>query len=168
MAGAKEEAEAMFDWDGAARAHAAAQERAWDEQMYANHEEWLQNSWGGWAVRSIRGFAGKPFFQAIVDSLNNPSGDQTATSIIVTNGARLTVILAMILMTLSVGYVLQMIVGQDIVVEQEVIVEEEIREGDGDDSDDEDDENEDGGGENEEPKSGVTTRRRAKDRKKDK
>ena len=132
----------MFDWDGAARAHAAAQERAWDEQMYANHEEWLQNSWGGWAVQSIRGFAGKPFFQAIVDSLNNPSGDQTATSIIVTNGARLAVILAMILMTLSVGYVLQMIVGQDIVVEQEVIVEEEIREGDGDDSN-EDGENED-------------------------
>ena len=167
MVGAKEEAEAMFDWDGAARAHAAAQERAWDEQMYANHEEWLQNSWGGWAVRSIRGFAGKPFFQAIVDSLNNPSGDQTATSIIVTNGARLAVILAMILMTLSVGYVLQMIVGQDIVVEQEVIVEEEIREGDGDDSN-EDGENEDEGGENEEPTTGVTTRRRAKDRKKDK
>ena len=167
MVGAKEEAEAMFDWDGAARAHAAAQERAWDEQMYSNHEEWLQNSWGGWAVRSIRGFAGKPFFQAIVDSLNNPSGDQTATSIIVTNGARLAVILAMILMTLSVGYVLQMIVGQDIVVEQEVIVEEEIREGDGDDSN-EDGENEDEGGENEEPTTGVTTRRRAKDRKKDK
>ena len=171
MAGAKEEAEAMFDWDGAARAHAAAQERAWDEQMYANHEEWLQNSWGGWAVRSIRGFAGNSFFQAIADSLYNQSGDHTATSIIVTNGARLAVILAMILMTLSVGYGLQMIVGQDIVVEQEVIVEEEIREGDGDDSDE--DENEDEGGEeesksNEEPREGVATRRRAKDRKKDK
>ena len=114
----------MFDWDGAARAHAAAQERAWDEQMYANHEEWLQNSWGGWAVRSIRGFAGNSFFQAIADSLYNQSGEQTATSIIVTNGARLAVILAMILMTLSVGYVLQMIVGQDIVVEQEVILKD--------------------------------------------
>ena len=171
MAGANDEAP-MFDWDGAARAHAAAQERAWDEQMYANHEEWLQNSWGGWAVRSIRGFAGSSFFQGIFDSLYNQGGDQTATSIIITNGARLAVILAMILMTLSVGSVLQMIVGQDIVVEQEVIVEEEIREGDGDDSD-EGDENEDEGGEeestsNEEPKTGGTTRRRAKDRKKDK
>lgn len=172
MAGAKEEAQALFDWDGAARAHAAAQERAWEEQMYANHEELLQNSWGGWAVRSIRGLAGNSFFQAIADSLYNQSGEHTATSIIVTNGARLAVILAMILMTLSVGYVLQMIVGQDIVVEQEVIVEEEIREGDGDSSD-EDDGNEDESGEdestrNQEPREGVTTRRRAKDRKKDK
>ena len=167
MAGANDEAP-MFDWDGAARAHAAAQERAWDEQMYANHEEWLQNSWGGWAVRSIRGFAGNSFFQAIADSLYNQSGEQTATSIIVTNGARLAVILAMILMALAVGYVMQLIVGQDIVVEQEVIVEEEIREGDGDDDGDESGEDDESASNQEQSREGVTTRRRAKDRKKDK
>uniref|UniRef100_A0A7S0FUY3 Uncharacterized protein n=1 Tax=Minutocellus polymorphus TaxID=265543 RepID=A0A7S0FUY3_9STRA len=163
MVGADEGAP-MFDWDGAARAHAAAQERAWDEQMYANHDEWLQNSWGGWAVRTIRGFAGNSFFQAVADSLNDQDGEQTATSIILTNGARLAVILAMILMTLAVGYVMQMIVGQDIVVEQEVIVQEEIRE-----SDKEDDEKdqEDAGEENESPREGVVTRRGAKDRKKE-
>lgn len=161
MAGADEEAP-MFDWDGAARAHAAAQERAWDEQMYANHEEWLQNSWGGWAVRTIRGFADNSFFRAIADSLNGQDGEQTATSMILSNGARLAVILAMILLTLAAGYVMQLIVGQDIVVEQEVIVEEEIREGDKEE--DEEDAKEDDMGPHEE----VVTRRGARDRKKDK
>ena len=99
----------MFDWDGAARAHAAAQERAWDEQMYANHEEWLQNSWGGWAVRTIRGFADNSFFRAIADSLNGQDREQTATSIMLSNGARLAIILAMILLTLAAGYVMQLI-----------------------------------------------------------
>ena len=157
----------MFDWDGAARAHAAAQERAWDEQMYANHEEWLQNSWGGWAVRTIRGFADNSFFRAIADSLSDQDGEQTATSIIIfSNGARLAVILAMILLTLAAGYVVQLIVGQDIVVEQEVIVEEEIREGgedNGGEEDEEDAEEDDIG-----PREGVTPRRGARDRKKDK
>ena len=156
----------MFDWDGAARAHAAAQERAWDEQMYANHEEWLQNSWGGWAVRTIRGFAQNSFFRAIADSLNDQDGEQTAMSIIFSNGARLTVILAMILLTLAAGYVMQLIVGQDIVVEQEVIVEEEIREGgedNGEEEDEEDAEEDDVG-----PREEVVTRRGARDRKKDK
>ena len=161
MAGADEEAP-MFNWDGAARAHAAAQERAWDEQMYANHEEWLQNSWGGWAVRTIRGFADNSFFRAIADSLNGQDGEQTATSIILSNGARLAVILAMILLTLAAGYVIQLIVGQDIVVEQEVIVEEEIREGD--EEEDEEDAKEDDMG----PREEVVTRRGARDRKKDK
>ena len=165
MAGADEEAP-VFDWDGAARTHAAAQERAWDEQMYANHEEWLQNSWGGWAVRTIRGFADNSFFRAIADSLNGQDGEQTATSIILSNGARngarLAVILAMILLTLAAGYVIQLIVGQDIVVEQEVIVEEEIREGD--EEEDEEDAKEDDMG----PREEVVTRRGARDRKKDK
>ena len=160
MAGADEEAP-MFDWDGAARAHAAAQERAWDEQMYANHEEWLQNSWGGWAVRTIRGFADNSFFRAIADSLNGQDGDQTATSIIFSNGARFSIILAMILLALAAGYVIQLIVGQDIVVEQEVIVEEEIREGD--EEEDEEDAKEDDMG----PREEVVTRRGARDRKKD-
>ena len=161
MAGADEEAP-VFDWDGAARTHAAAQERAWDEQMYANHEEWLQNSWGGWAVRTIRDFADNSFFRAIADSLNGQDGEQTATSIILSNGARLAVILAMILLTLAAGYVIQLIVGQDIVVEQEVIVEEEIREGD--EEEDEEDAKEDDMG----PREEVVTRRGARDRKKDK
>lgn len=160
MAGADEEAP-MFDWDGAARAHAAAQERAWDEQMYANHEEWLQNSWGGWAVRTIRGFADNSFFRAIADSLNGQDGDQTATSMILSNLARLAVILAMILLALAAGYVIQLIVGQDIVVEQEVIVEEEIREGDEDHGEEEDEEDDAG------PREEVVTRRGARDRKKD-
>ena len=161
MAGADKEAP-MFDWDGAARAHAAAQERAWDEQMYANHEEWLQNSWGGWAVRTIRGFADNSFFRAIADSLNGQDGDQTATSIIFSNGARFSIILAMILLALAAGYVIQLIVGQHIVVEQEVIVEEEIREGD--EEEDEEDAKEDDMG----PREEVVTRRGARDRKKDK
>jgi hypothetical protein len=164
MAGSSEDAP-MFDWDGAARAHAAAQERAFDEQMYANHEEWLQNSWGGWAVRSIRGFSSNSFFQAIADSVSMQDGESTAVSIIAKNGVRLAVILGMILLTLAVGHVMQMIVGQDIVVEQEVIVEEVIREGDNDEDENGEDDKEKS---SKEQREAVVTRRRPKDRKKDK
>jgi len=117
----------MFDWDAAARAHEAARDAQADAEMYAAHDEWLQTSWGGWAVRAIRSFADNSFFRAIADSLQNQDDGKDATAILVTNGARLAVILAMILMTVAVGHIAQMIMGQDIVVEQEVIVEEEVR-----------------------------------------
>lgn len=163
----------LFDWEAAARAHADAQA---DAEMYAAHEEWLQTSWGGWAVRTVRAFADNSFFHAIADSLNNQQDGKDATAILVTNGARLAVILAMILMTVAIGRIVQMIVGQDIVVEQEVIVEEEVRRSELDDEDDAND------GEStaveeevvyEEATDGaeaakVLTRRGARERKKDK
>ena len=57
------------------------------------------------------------------------------------------------------------------VLEQEVIVEEEIREGEGDDDEsgeDESGENDESASNQEQSREGVTTRRRGKDRKKDK
>ena len=116
----------MFDWDAAARAREAARDAQADAEMYAAHEEWLQTSWGGWAVRTLRSLADNSFFHAIADSLRNEDDGKDATAILITNGARLAVILAMILMALAIGKLLQMIIGEDIVVEQEVIVEEEV------------------------------------------
>ena len=118
----------MFDWEAEARQNA---ERLADAEMYARHEEWLRTSWGGWAVRLMRNLADNSFTHAVMDAINSEENDMT--SLAVKNGARLAVIVGMILFTLAVGKLLSFLVGTDIVIEQEVIVEEEVRRGDLDD-----------------------------------
>ena len=141
MSGNDGEPPPAFDWEAAAR-RLGQQNK--DADMYARHQEWLDTSWGGWAVQSLRAFASNDFFRSIADALHD---DETnATAIAVKNAARLAVMLAVILMVVAISKLLQLLVGGDIVVRQNIIIEEQVRlrdlDGEVDGDDDEDDKTE--------------------------
>ncbi|KAG7351393.1 hypothetical protein IV203_010753 [Nitzschia inconspicua] len=93
----------------------------------ARHEEWRQNTWGGWAVRSIQDLAQhiKPFALAVADAMkDDETGNSLSpTKLLVYVGLRVYVVLMFLLLIFALSRLVQMFVGTgDIVMEEEVVI----------------------------------------------
>jgi len=97
-------------------------DRAAEEKMMHEHEEWLQTTWGGWAVRTLIYVGKNPFMYAVLDSIHNRNEANTVGAILFKNAVRLCIILAVILIVYSLGKIMQMIIGEEIIVEEHVIL----------------------------------------------
>ncbi|KAL3935924.1 MAG: hypothetical protein SGARI_002770 [Bacillariaceae sp.] len=121
-------AKAADDFDGFVqqKQHDDA-EAAAHRQHLADHEEWLQTSWGGWAVRTIRNLAEhvRPFAEAVVEATQDEDTGTTLspTKLLLYVGLRLYVVIMGLLLIFALSRLVQMIVGNgDIYMEEEVVI----------------------------------------------
>jgi hypothetical protein len=93
------------------------------DAMMERHEEWRQNTWGGFAVRQLQAFGHHfaPFFEALGDIMREDKN--SASNVILVVLLRGMVIMAYILGGYAVTRILKHIVGREIVFEEEIIVE---------------------------------------------
>jgi hypothetical protein len=92
------------------------------EAMMGRHEEWRQNTWGGFAVRQVQalGHHFEPFFQALVDIMQEDKNSPRSVILIVL--IRGSVIMAWVLGGYAITRIVQRLVGREIVFEEEIIV----------------------------------------------
>ncbi|KAL3899024.1 MAG: hypothetical protein SGARI_006546 [Bacillariaceae sp.] len=116
------------DFDGflQQKQHDEAQESAYAQRLI-EHEEWLQASWGGWAVRTIRGFAEsiRPFAEAVVEATQDEETGDTLSpqKLLLYVGLRLYVVVMGLMLVYALSRLVQMIVGNgDIIIEEEVVI----------------------------------------------
>lgn len=110
-------------------ANRAAEDVKFESQMKA-HAEWLENSWGGYVVRTLQRVGDNKFIHALADAVKDQDGGTSASSILLKTFARISVVVVVIITFYAIGKLSQMIVGKEIVIDQEVVVIEEVRRSD--------------------------------------
>lgn len=85
------------------------------------HEEWRQNTWGGWTVRQFQAFGGHvaPFVMSIMEAANE---EGTALRVITHVGARMLVVAVGLLVIYSFLRAFQLVVGTDVTVVEEIVI----------------------------------------------
>ena len=96
-------------------------------EMISAHQQWLDKSWGGLFVRTTRKVSENKFIIALTDSLRDQENGASAPSRLLTNIARLLVVVMGVIAVFVIGKISQYVIGGDIVLEQEVLVIEEVR-----------------------------------------
>jgi hypothetical protein len=120
--------EAGDDFDGFMQQQHLEEAEATDyRQRLADHDEWLHTTWGGWAVRTMRGIAEKmrPFIEAVIEATQDEDTGTTLSPmrLLVYVGLRLYVVVMGLLLIYALSRLVQMVVGNgDIVVEEEVVI----------------------------------------------
>jgi hypothetical protein len=91
--------------------------------MIERHEEWRQNTWGGFAVRQLQAFGHHfaPFFEALTDIMRADKNSPSNVMLILL--IRGLVIMAYILGGYAFIRIIKHLVGREIVFEEEIIVE---------------------------------------------
>mmetsp|Transcript_306 Transcript_306/g.567 ORF Transcript_306/g.567 Transcript_306/m.567 type:complete len:210 (-) Transcript_306:367-996(-) len=115
------------------------EDRAYEAKL-RSHEEWRQNTWGGYAVRKIQGLAYhfKPFFLAVQDALHESSGgssdywnananananiNSSVTRVLTYVGVRMFLILVLLAVFYVGAKVMELVVGSDYEVVEEIVV----------------------------------------------
>mmetsp|Transcript_26281 Transcript_26281/g.72214 ORF Transcript_26281/g.72214 Transcript_26281/m.72214 type:complete len:200 (-) Transcript_26281:732-1331(-) len=113
------------------------EDRAYEAKL-RSHEEWRQNTWGGYAVRKIQGLAYhlKPFFLAVQDALHESSGGSSdywnanananihssVTRVLTYVGVRMFLILVLLAVFYVGAKVMELVVGSDYEVVEEIVV----------------------------------------------
>jgi hypothetical protein len=92
------------------------------DAMMERHEEWRQNTWGGYAVRQLQalGHHFAPFFEALGDVMRADKNSPANVMLVVL--LRGMVIMAYILFGYALIRLITRIVGREIVFEEEIIV----------------------------------------------
>jgi hypothetical protein len=92
------------------------------DAMMERHEEWRQNTWGGYAVRQLQGFGHHfaPFFEALGDIMRADKNSPSNVMLVVL--LRGMVIMAYVLFGYTLIRILKHVVGREIVIEEEIIV----------------------------------------------
>jgi hypothetical protein len=92
------------------------------DAMMERHEEWRQNTWGGYAVRQLQalGHHFAPFFDALGDIMRADKNSPSNVMLVVL--IRGMVIMAYILFGYALIRIITRIVGREIVFEEEIIV----------------------------------------------
>ena len=108
--------------------HREREEKAFEAKLKA-HDNWRQNTWGGFAVRTIQGFSRNhlnPFFLAVQDTLrdtsSNNNNDSTATQIVMYVGVRVFLIVLFLAFIFVGAKIMQVVIGSDYEVVEEIIV----------------------------------------------
>uniref|UniRef100_A0A7S4HKH0 Uncharacterized protein n=1 Tax=Odontella aurita TaxID=265563 RepID=A0A7S4HKH0_9STRA len=106
-----------------------AEDAEFGSQM-KSHQEWLENSWGGYVVRTLQRVGDNRFIHALADAFKDQDGGNSVSSILLKSFARISIVVVVIISIYAVGKLLQMITGKEILVEQDVVVIEEVRQSD--------------------------------------
>ena len=93
------------------------------DAMMEKHEEWRQNTWGGYAVRQMQamGHHFRPFFDALGDIMRADKNSPSNVMLVVF--LRSLVIMAYVLFAYALIRILKHVVGREIVFEEEIIIE---------------------------------------------
>mmetsp|Transcript_5611 Transcript_5611/g.8423 ORF Transcript_5611/g.8423 Transcript_5611/m.8423 type:complete len:144 (+) Transcript_5611:150-581(+) len=106
--------------DNLAASEKAASQR---QAMYDAHENWRQNTWGGWAVRQIQTLARhfRPFLDDVREVLAAPE-DDSLTKVIVFNLIRMLAIFTVVGGVYALGNIFQSFIGKELVQEEEIVI----------------------------------------------
>jgi len=103
------------------------EEMAYEAKLNA-HEEWRQNTFGGWCVRQLQVGANhfKPFFFLIEDALRETSGgdnqNSSPTKVFMYIGVRMFIVMGVLWVIYVGAEVLQLFLGSDIEVVEEIVI----------------------------------------------
>lgn len=101
-----------------------------DEKAYRaklrSHEEWLQTTWTGFAVRSFLGMVRhfEPFFVAIAEAIRetNDAGERTPTQVIAYLAVRMAVVVGLLTVFYIGAKIIGLMIGGDIEVVEEIVI----------------------------------------------
>jgi hypothetical protein len=92
------------------------------DSMMEKHEEWRQNTWGGYAVRQMQALGQHfaPFFEALTDIMREDKNSPSSVLLVLLLRAML--ISAYIVAGYALIRIIQHLIGRQIVIEEEIIV----------------------------------------------
>jgi hypothetical protein len=95
-----------------------------DEEMYAAHEEWKATTWQGKTVSLIQaiGHHFRPFFFSVSEALQEEKSTRILRIIVF-----FIILLVGIVALYVAAYLVQILIGKEIVIEQEIVIIEEVR-----------------------------------------
>lgn len=87
-------------------------------------KKWRETTWAGMLVATVERIGAAPFFEAIGNSFEE---GETSTSFYLTSLLyKIGLITSSIIFVYMIGWIMRMIMGEEIVVEQEVVIVEEV------------------------------------------
>lgn len=95
-----------------------------------SHEEWLETSWGGYVVKTLRRVGDNKFIHALAEAFTDQEHGESTNAVLLRTFARMAIVIMAIFSFYVIGKLLEMLIGKEIVIEQDVIIIEEVRQSD--------------------------------------
>eukprot|EP00543_Licmophora_paradoxa_P001643 CAMPEP_0202445296 /NCGR_PEP_ID=MMETSP1360-20130828/4139_1 /ASSEMBLY_ACC=CAM_ASM_000848 /TAXON_ID=515479 /ORGANISM="Licmophora paradoxa, Strain CCMP2313" /LENGTH=178 /DNA_ID=CAMNT_0049061499 /DNA_START=56 /DNA_END=592 /DNA_ORIENTATION=+ len=100
-------------------------EQAAQQLMIDRHEKWLNSTAGGWVIKNLMELGNhfRPFLIAVADSMKEERGLSTR---LLSHLLRISIVFVALAAIFIGARLIQMVIGEDIVIENEVVIIEEI------------------------------------------
>lgn len=113
-------------WDYLEKKEVVAANAARRDEMIAQHQDWLDTTWAGFATTKLLSLGSLPFITAISEALQDQEDGKSTSAMVVANFVRIAVVFAVILAVYIIGKIVQIIIGGDIEIIDEVVIIKEV------------------------------------------
>mmetsp|Transcript_24427 Transcript_24427/g.58948 ORF Transcript_24427/g.58948 Transcript_24427/m.58948 type:complete len:157 (+) Transcript_24427:55-525(+) len=112
----------FFDYLGSVKRRERAEEN--ETRAARQRKEWRETTWAGMLIATVERIGAAPFFAAIGNSFEK--GEDSASFYLTSLLYKIGLISSSIISVYLLGWIMRMIMGEEILVEQEVVIVEEV------------------------------------------